>query len=134
MLDHAEARLGAPVRVADAALEAFEPRLVEHLEDEERAHVRLLACELDRLAVVARLDLRIDRGHDLLAGVELRLVGRNARLDSVLAVDDRKGSAERLVQERDELAVVGNTDRGRVRMGERRRDAWAVAVDVNREL
>src|SRR3954454_6389911 len=134
------ARLRSPVGVIQPALQSGEPPLVDHMEEVERAHVLLARRELDRLAVVARLRLAVRRRHDLGARVAGRLLARHVGLDAVLAVDDRQFRSglrcpvERPCEQRDELAVVGDPDRRRMRMAKRRRDLGRLAVDVDREL
>src|SRR5712692_1431283 len=120
--DGAETWLRRAVGIAHTALQSRKPRLVVDVEEEQHAHGRLPPCELDCLSVEGGLGLGTDRRHELQAGVERRLVGRDARLDAVLPVDDGHvraglaGAVERRGEDVDELLVVGNADRGRARV------------------
>src|SRR5438128_2080826 len=69
-----EARLGRPVGVVEARLPAVEVGLVDAVEEEEAADVRLAERERDRLRVVRALRRRVDRlrRRRLAAGVEAR--------------------------------------------------------------
>src|SRR2546421_6415558 len=137
-----EARLRRAVRVVEARLPAVEVGLVDRVEEEEAADGRLAERERDRLRVVGALGGRVGRlrRRRLAAGVERRLVGRDLRLDAVLVVDDRERRAglrrpvEGGAEERDELAVVAEPDRGRARVLEVGRLARVVAVRVEGEL
>src|SRR5205085_9855136 len=129
-----EARLRRPVGVVEARLPAVEVGLVDRVEEEDAAHVRLAEDERERLGVVRALRGRVDglRGRRLAAGVEARLRRRDLRLDAVLVVDDRqrraglRGAVEGGAEERDELAVVAEPDRRRARVLEVRRLARVV--------
>ena len=135
-----QARLGRAVAVVDARLPAGQVRLVEGVEHEERLRVRLAEGERQRVVVVGALRGLRDglRGLGLLPGVERRLVRRDLALDAELAVDDREARPRlrRPVEAGEharELAVVGDRDRGRLRMLERGRQARVVLVRVDVE-
>ena len=137
-----QARLRRVVGVVEAGLPARERGLVERVEEIQPLDVRLAEGELDRLAVVVRLHLlrhRLRRRR-LGPGVEALLRRRNLRLDAELVVDDRQrrprlgGAVEGGAEQRDELRVVGERDRRRVRVrAEERRDARVVLVRVEGE-
>ena len=135
-----QARLRGSVRVVHPRLPGRQGRLVEGVEEEERLDVRLAEGECEGVVVVRRLRRlvhRLRRG-GLGAGVERRLAGRDLALDAELAVHDRQRRAglRRAVearQRRRQLAVVGDRDRRRPRMLERRRQARVVLVGVHVE-
>src|SRR5438105_2642843 len=140
--DLGEIGLRCPVGVEEAGLPAVEVGLVDAVEEVQAAHVRLAEREGDRLRVVRALGRRVDglRRRRLAAAVEALLRDRDLRLDAVLVVHDRKrraqlrGAVERAAEDRHELPVVAEPDRGRVRVLEARRLARVVAVRVEGEL
>src|SRR5436190_13217379 len=72
----------------EARLPARQPALVDELEVEEGAHVRLACREQDRPSEVSRLERRRDRRDVLAPAVARAEARRDPRLEAVLEVPD----------------------------------------------
>src|SRR5437764_1067463 len=125
-----EARLWLLVGVIEAGLPACEIGLVEGVEDEQTLDCRLACGQLERLAVVTRLGLRVDgvggRGR-LEIGIGLAVPGRDGSLHAEFRVVDRQTAAalgrpgEGSGQKCRQLWVVADRDRCRFRVSVCRR-------------
>src|SRR5215211_115867 len=120
LLHLAVRRLRAPVGVQDPRLPPAEVRLVEQLEVEERADVRLAVREPDRRAEAHALLQRVDGADVLAPAVERPLRLRRSRLVPRLEPPDRdaagarkrlRGPAEGCCVRRLELAEIALADR-----------------------